>query len=166
MCRSQGKIDDARPTKRIETNQFDQRNIKLLSVLSAEQLGYPGADGSDLWGWTDRKTGHDYALMTFSGGTSFVDISNGKKPKYIGKLPSQTGSSYWRDIKISRHYAYIVSDQNGRHGLQIFNLKRLRNSKPNTVFKANSIYKKIHSAHNMMIHNDYAYIVGGKNGRT
>ena len=46
----------------------------------------------------------------------------------------------------NRQYAYIVSDQNGRHGLQIFNLKRLRNSKPNTVFKANSIYKKIHSA--------------------
>jgi choice-of-anchor B domain-containing protein len=160
MCRSQDGADPIKSIDKFKGKEFDQRNINLFSVLAPEQLGFPGSKGSDLWGWTDHKSGHDYALMTLSSGTAFVDVSNVKSPKYIGKLPSETGVSFWRDIKTYKHYAYIVSDQNGRHGVQIFNLKHLRKAKKNSIFKSDSQFKKIHSAHNIAIHAGFAYVVG------
>ena len=160
MCRRQNEADTAKPIKKVEGEQFDQHNINLLSILSPKKLGFPRSEGSDLWGWTDHKSGRNYALMTLSSGTAFVDISNGKRPNVIGKLPSATGASFWRDIKTYKNHAFIVSDQNGRHGLQIFDLKQLRKAKKNSIFKPDSHFKKFHSAHNIAIHAGFAYIVG------
>ena len=58
-------------------------------------------------------------------GTAFVDISTPDQPIYLGKLPTASDPSSWRDIKVYQDYAFVVSEAAG-HGLQVFDLTRLR----------------------------------------
>jgi choice-of-anchor B domain-containing protein len=96
-----------------------------------------GGSGSDLWGWTDPVTGHEWALMGRTNGTAFVDVTDPADPVYVANLLSHTGTSSWREIKSYGNYAYIVSDNNGAHGLQIFDLTRLRSiTTPPVTFTA------------------------------
>ena len=84
------------------------------------------AEGQDSWGWTDPLDGKEYAIVALDNGTAFVDITVPTSPIYLGRLNSQTGSSLWRDVKVYNNHAYIVSDSNGNHGMQIFDLTKLR----------------------------------------
>ena len=145
--------------------QFETQNIEFLSRVPLSQMG--GGDGSDLWGWTDSTTGREYALFGRSNGTSFVDVTNPSNPVYLGNLPSFTGSSTWRDIKTYDDHAYIVSDSNGPHGLQIFDLTNLRGVQSPQTFSETAHFdglpgSQFRSAHNIAINEDsgYAYITG------
>ena len=102
----------------------------------------------------------DYALVALTTGTTFVDITRARRPKVLGMMPTETGSSFWRDVKTSRNFAYVVSDRNGNHGLQIFDLKRLRRSPRNQTFSPDRVYRRIKNAHNIAVHDGYAYVVG------
>lgn len=46
----------------------------------------------------------------------------------MGELPRTAGSplSLWRDIKVHRDHAFVVADNSGPHGMQVFDLTRLR----------------------------------------
>ena len=126
-----------------------------LSTMSAEE-------GNDIWGWTDAETGKEYALMGLENGTAFIDMSNALNPIYLGKLSTATTSSSWRDVKVYGDYAYIVSEAND-HGVQIFDLKRLRNvSNPTENFSADGHYTALGNAHNIVINetSGFAYPVG------
>ena len=57
-------------------------------------------------------------------GAAFVDVTDPTHPVYLGNLPTQTGNSLWRDIKVYRNYAFIVSEASG-HGMQVFDLTQL-----------------------------------------
>src|SRR5690606_20218176 len=87
------------------------------------QMGASG--GNDIWGWTDPETEKEYALMGLNNGTAFVDVSDPVNPVYLGKLPTHTQSSLWRDIKVYADHAFVVSEASG-HGMQVFDLTRLR----------------------------------------
>ena len=63
--------------------------------------------------------------MGLDDGTAFVDISEAMDPILLGKLPTTTETSDWRDIKVYKNHAYIVSEAAG-HGIQVFDLTRLR----------------------------------------
>ncbi|MEM7313776.1 MAG: choice-of-anchor B family protein, partial [Planctomycetota bacterium] len=127
------------------------QNVTFLGQLSLDDLGAgPSDSGSDVWGWTDSQTGRDYALMTNSSGTSFVDVTNGVTPELIGYLPSFTNSSQWRDVKVYQDHAYIVSDNNGPHGMQVFDLTQLRNvSSPPQTFTETAHFDGFRNAHNI-----------------
>ena len=43
----------------------------------------------------------EYALVGCVDGTSFVDVTDPQQPEVIGFLPTHSGSSLWRDIKVS-----------------------------------------------------------------
>lgn len=62
--------------------------------------------------------------MGQNDGTAFVEVLRGGSLKYVGRLPTQTAASTWRDIKVIGNYAYIGSEASG-HGLQVFNLIKL-----------------------------------------
>jgi choice-of-anchor B domain-containing protein len=53
-----------------------------------------------------------------------------------------------------------VSDRNGSHGLQIFDLKRLRGASHGQKFTPDRTYRGIKNAHNIAIHDRYVYVVG------
>jgi len=110
-------------------------NVDLMAFLPIATIG--GGGGSDIWGWTDPVTGHEWAILGRTNGTSFVDITNAASPVYVANLLTHTGTSTWREIKTHGNYVYIVSDNNGAHGLQIFDLTRLRNvTNPPVTFTA------------------------------
>ena len=118
--------------------------------------------GNDSWGWTDPQDGKEYAIMGLDNGTAFIDISDPINPIYLGKLPTQTESSIWRDIKIYNNYAFIVSEAGG-HGMQVFDLTRLRNvTSPPQTFNNDAHYAGFGNAHNIAINEDtgYAYVIG------
>ena len=140
---------------------FPCRNVTLLEFLPLDSIG--GGTGSDIWGWTDALTGKEYALIGRSNGTAFVDITDPQNPVYVGNLPTQTTSSSWRDIKVYADHAFIVADFAGAHGLQVFDLHRLRGlSGPATTFSPDAHYAGFNRAHNVVINEDtgFAYAVG------
>ena len=117
---------------------------------------------NDSWGWTDSLDGKEYAIFCLIEGTAFIDISDPINPEYLGTLPTQNNSSTWRDAKTYNNYAFIVSEDPG-HGMQIFDLTRLRNvSNPPVIFTEDAHYSGFGSAHNIVINEatGYAYGVG------
>jgi len=140
--------------------QFPTSNIEYLSQVPLGSMG--GGGGADLWGWTDPQTGKEYALFGRTNGTSFVDVSDPFNPAYLGNLPTRTGSTLWRDVKVYQNYAYIVSDNNGPHGIQIFDLTTLRGVTTPQTFAATANYDGIRRAHNISINEDtgFAYAIG------
>ncbi len=118
--------------------------------------------GNDIWGWTDPMTNREYALVGLNNGTAFVDITDEENLVYLGKLPTATSSSSWRDVKVYQNHAYIVSEA-ANHGMQIFDLTRLRNvTNAPEIFSADGRYTGIGNAHNIVINENtgYAYPVG------
>lgn len=134
--------------------------ISLRKRVSLADMG--GTSGNDLWGWVDPTTGTEYALMGLNNGVSFVDISDPDNPVIIGRLPTQTVASTWRDIKVYDNHAFIVADAVGAHGMQVFDLSRLENAVPPATFSPDAVYADFGSAHNIAINEDtgFAYVVG------
>ncbi len=135
-------------------------NIDLMSFTPLATFG--ATSGNDSWGWTDPTTGKEYALMGLRNGTGFVDITDPENPIYLGRLPTHTGNSSWRDIKVYKDYAFIVSEASS-HGMQVFDLTRLRNvANPPATFTEDAHYNGHGNAHNIVINEDtgYAYSVG------
>ena len=132
----------------------------MQSKLYLSQMD--AGDGNDSWGWTDPTTGKEYALVGLDNGTAFIDISDPVNIVYLGKLPTHTSPSIWRDIKVYNNYAFIVSEAGG-HGMQVFDLTRLRNvANPPETFTEDTHYNEFGSAHNIVINEEtgYAYAVG------
>src|SRR5690606_10665409 len=98
--------------------------LPLQSYISAATMG--AAEAQDSWGWTDPSDGKDYAVVAVDSVPALAEISNATSPKCLARLDSQVSWSLWRDVKVYKNYAFIVSDANGNHGMQIFDLKRLR----------------------------------------
>jgi len=158
--------------------EYPCKNVDLLSYVPSNALGSKG-DGNDIWGWTDSKTGREYAIFCSVDGTSFVDITD-TEPSVLGFLPTATDVSIWRDAKVIGDFALIVSEAKG-HGMQVFDLTRLRdlglrknatdrfNDDPAivTLLSADAHYKDFGSAHNIFVNEDSktAYAVGIKNGK-
>ena len=145
-------------------------DVDLVSFLSVRDLGGGrGVQVNDVWGWTDSQSGREYALVGRYDGTSFVDVSDPLNPRYLGDLPLTEGarSNVWRDIKVYKDHAFVVSDGAGQHGMQIFDLTRLRDVGEDPVkFEEDAHYRSIASAHNIVINEDtgFAYAVGASSG--
>jgi choice-of-anchor B domain-containing protein len=141
--------------------------VDLLEFMPIATLG--GGNANDIWGWTDPLDGKEYALVGRTNGTAFVDISTPTNSVYLGNLPTHTGSSSWRDVKVYANHAFIVSDANGNHGMQVFDLTRLRGvASPPVTFTEDAWYGNAGSVHNIAINEatGFAYLVGTANGTT
>jgi LVIVD repeat-containing protein len=121
--------------------QWPCKNLDLLSYMPMSALG--GGNSNDVWGWTDSLTGKEYAILGRSNGTAFVDISDPTNPVYVGNLPSWQGyQSSWRAIKVYQNYAYVVADAIP-HGMQVFDLTRLRDvPSPPVTFTSDYHYSR------------------------
>ncbi len=140
---------------------FPCNEINLSSNLPLSTFG--SSRGADIWGWTDPQDGSEYALAAYREGVAFVDITIPDSPEYLGFLPTHTSAEVWRDVKTYQNYAFIVADGAGNHGMQVFDLTRLRNvTSPPETFTADAVYTDVGSAHNVVINEDsgFAYIVG------
>ncbi|KAJ3335888.1 hypothetical protein HDU91_001989, partial [Kappamyces sp. JEL0680] len=130
--------------------EYPCSNLDLLSHLSHATMGSPGKEGNDIWGWTDPTTGREYAIVGQVDGTAFVDITDPVNPVVKGRLPTHTESSSWRDIKVYKDHAFIVSEATN-HGVQVFDLTLLRGSTAQQTFSESAYYKETGRCHNFVI---------------
>jgi len=101
-------------------------------------------------------------LMGMTNGTAFVDVTDPENPVFLGLLPTETVAASWRDIKVYQDHAYIVSDNAGAHGMQVFDLTRLLGLTAPQTFAADVVYGDFENAHNIAINEDtgFAYAAG------
>jgi choice-of-anchor B domain-containing protein len=142
---------------------FPCRDIDLASFVPLSLLG--GGTGNDIWGWTDPQSGKEYALLGRSSGISFVDISDPTNPVYLGNLPTHTVDSLWRGLKVYRNHVFVISEA-ADHGMQVFDLTRLRGLTSPQTFTETTHYNNFGSAHTLAINEatGFAYAAGSMPG--
>ncbi|MEZ4703042.1 MAG: choice-of-anchor B family protein [Rhodothermales bacterium] len=153
-------------------NIFGCQKVDLMSFMPIKSISSArGSQMNDVWGWTDPQTGKEYVLAGRTDGSAFIDISDPSNPVFVGELPKTESSpaSTWRDIKVYKDHAFVVADGAASHGMQVFDLTRLRNVKPADMpvtFEEDAHYSNIHSAHNIVINEEsgFAYAVGSSSG--
>lgn len=134
------------------------QNIDLMGYLSSDEVG--GGDMNDIWGWVDPSDGTEYAILGRSTGTSFIDISDPSNPIMVGNLPTNTVTSFWRDIKVHDNHAFIVSEASG-HGMQVVDLTQLGSiENPPQDIEADALYTGWGNAHNIVINESTARAYG------
>jgi choice-of-anchor B domain-containing protein len=160
-------------------SSFACKDVDLQAFLNRADLLVTG-NLSDVWGWTDSVTGHEYALVTHGGGVTFVDVTDSENPVVVGLLPLRTGTnnSAWRDVKTYADHAFIVADNAGPQGIQVFDLTALRTAQGLSAgasktqaaqtslpvtFSETAHYDKFSKAHNIAINESSgtAFVVGG-----
>jgi choice-of-anchor B domain-containing protein len=163
----------------LESGAFPCHRVDLLSFLPVDELGggfeLGTGRGSDVWGWTDPATGREYVLAGKENGTAIVDITDAMRPVYLAELPSAVSEGdehrIWRDIKVFADHAFVVSEGGApsfEHGLQVFDLTRLRDIDPAAApvtVSHDVLYKEFETAHNVAINEDtgFLYVVGARN---
>ncbi len=145
-------------------NGFPCQNFDLLSFLPHGSLGSKVKQGNDIWGWTDPETQREYAIVCQRDGTAFVDITDPVNPIFKGNLPTKTGSAIWRDAKVYKDHAYIVSEATA-HGVQVFDLRLLRQPGSGQTFTETAYFKDTGRCHNVVINEEtgLAVCVGSRN---
>jgi len=155
-----------------QMTEFPCANMELVAHVPISELGGErGAWLNDVWGWTDPETNRRYALVARRDGASFLDVTSAAAPRLLGNLPRTEGSrpSVWRDIKVIGSHAFIVADGAGAHGMQVFDLTRLREIGDTPVeFEPDATYHDIFSAHNVVAdaESGFVYVVGASSGGT
>ena len=142
---------------------YQCNSLDFFAFLAPKDLsGITKTELNDIWGWTDSTSGKEYALVGLSNGTSFVDVSNPLIPFVVGFLPTATTSSTWRDMKVFKDHVFVVADNAGNHGVQIFDLTQLRGVTEFTEFSMTYHYDLVGSVHNIAINEEtgFAYAVG------
>ena len=148
---------------------FDCNQVDLMSFLPVSAIGGKrGVQLSDIWGYDDPQTGRAIAIVGRVDGTSFVDITDPSHPVYLGDLPKTAGSpgTFWREIKTYKHYAFVVSDGARNHGMQVFDLDRLRGVRTPQTFAEDAHYGMAHSVHDIAADtvSGYVYLTGSNAG--
>jgi choice-of-anchor B domain-containing protein len=139
---------------------FPCSHVDLKARVPLDEMN--GITGNDIWGWADPESGEEYALVGMTTGTAFVDVTDPQVPVFLGVLPAETVASAWRDIKVRDNHAYVVADGAGAHGMQVFDLTRLRDVETPTDFLPDFVYVDITNAHNIAVNESsgYLYAVG------
>ena len=138
---------------------FPCKNVDLLSYLPSADMG--GGTMSDIWGWSDRKTKREYALLGASNGLKFIDVTNPAKPRYLGTLVKADSALVWQDVETYKNYAFVVCDLSPC-GMQIFDLRRLRGVKEPQQWTPDLVYPTSLATHALDINTGtgYAYLNG------
>lgn len=157
------------PTPDMGLNDFQGNYMVLRSRLDLTQLGAPGADANSMlasaWGWTDPLNGNEYALMARRSDLAIVNITNPDVPVLVGNVQRTAGTSatMWRDVRVVGNWAYIGVDS-ANHGIQSFDLTRVRGVTTPTLFTADALYTGVSNSHslgvNLNISTPYLYAAG------
>lgn len=151
-----------------QAGPFPCKGVDLAAFVPHSAMGGGAGnavEGNDIWGWTDPDTGREYALVGQTTGTAFVDVTTPNAPVYLGDLPShqpvQTLFANWRDVKVYADHAFVVSEEPA-HGMQVFDLRRLRGATEAQTWTEDAHYPLFGGAHNVAINEDtgFAYAVG------
>lgn len=123
-------------------------------------------------GWTSAD-GREFGIVGQIDGTAFVEVKSDGSLQYLGRLPTQTENSTWRDMKVIDDHVYIGSEASG-HGMQVFDLKKLTTldpTSPKTFSTGSDLtahFDAFGSSHNIVAHegtNIISAVGTSRNGR-
>jgi len=98
----------ATPCRNGHADIYPCKNIDLESFMPLEDLGAdPNEKASGIWGWTDPKTRHEYALIALRNRVSFVDVTDAKHPRLVGFLVGRALDTTNREVNV---YGDFVPD--------------------------------------------------------
>jgi choice-of-anchor B domain-containing protein len=151
-----------------KAGMFECQKTNLLAMVPIAEMG-GGNFLNTVWGWTDPETGKEIAIVGRSDGTSFLDVSNPNRPRYLGNLPktAEAPATVWREFKVMNNHVFIVSDGARNHGMQVFDLTRLRTVRGAAqTFTPDVTYRGVSAAHNVAVDSStgYVYITGANSG--
>ncbi len=128
---------------------FAQLNMTLLGHLT-----YSNSLAS-LWGYAAN--GKEYALVGAYNGLSIVDVTTPTAPVEVQFV--STNNSFWHEIKVWSHYAYVVNESGG--GMLIVDLSNLPNSVTSTNFTGGAL--NLSTGHTVEIDEHGICYVNGSN---
>lgn len=134
---------------------FPSQGVTLLAWLPISEFG-SHVSANDCWGYTSP-SGREYAIIGLSGGTGFVEITDPGNPQVLALVPGP--GSIWRDIKVYRHHAYVVSE--GGDGIQVVDMSQIDSGVVNHL--GNVTTGGSTATHNVAINEDssFLYRTGG-----
>ncbi len=103
-----------------------------LNVTQAAHYSYGTTRTcANICGYVDS-TGREYALIGVDNGMTVVDVTVPTAPFQVYQIlwPVQNGNSEWKEIKVYKKHAYVVSEAGS--GVQIVDLSKLPSSTPQT----------------------------------
>lgn len=162
------KVNQFKPCINGKAGEFSCKGISQFGFLSHEDLQSTSLEGNDVWGWTDPKSGREFGAVGQTDGTAFVEVTKTGRLEYLGRLPASNNiTSIWRDMKEINGYMYIGADSSPRHGVQVFDMRKLLKAKPQKpeVYDTEDLtdlYTGFGSSHNIVAHaaTNFIYAVG------
>lgn len=136
--------------------EYDTLNVNLLARVSIEDFGaFNGTPGNphsanEMGGYTSP-LGRKYAILGFTTGIGFVDVTDPRNSIIVDYFPSVVGS-VWRDMDTFEQYTYVVTDGVGV-GLEIFDLSDIDSGNINKVGIATG---GLTTAHNVYVNKQSA----------
>ncbi len=137
--------------------QYAADNFSLAGQLNPEQnFNSSGNKYSGCWGWYQQSTGREYAIACSQTGTHWIDITN---PSALTAVAFQAGASSnatWREVKTYQNYCYVITDDQGAQGLQIFDMSNLPTS-VTKVYQSKTLFSRGHAC---WVDKDMLYVSG------
>lgn len=145
------------------------KGVDMLARVSNTDLG--GRSGNAIWAGVESEKKREIVVAGLDNGTAFVDVTNPGCPLVLGHLPSTSGRSVSRDVKVLGDYALVVAEiQN--HGMQVFDMRTLGTAASKAVLMPGTTYTgtssaPISNAHNIVVHEatKMIYLVGSRSCR-
>lgn len=109
-------------------NKFKCKNIDYYDFRSHADLGSATGEGSSSWGWTSSD-GREFVAIGQADGTAFAEINKAGELVYLGRLPTNSVNSIWREIRGYKNYMIIGSEAE-QHFVQIFDMTKLLEINP------------------------------------
>ncbi|RYO75018.1 hypothetical protein DL766_009037 [Monosporascus sp. MC13-8B] len=145
--------------------EYSCDSVDLMGFLRHQDMGSRERRGNDVWGWTSAD-GREFGAVGQTDGTAFVEVKSDGSLVYLGRLPTQTIASTWRDMKVIKNHVYVGSEA-PNHGLQIFDMRKLLSIDPKNpvTFPLSSLtahFAGFGSSHNIVSNEetDMIYAVG------
>ena len=136
-------------------SQYAALNMTLISVLDPEP-GVSSTKYSACWGWTQPGTNREYAIACSRNGTYWVDVTNPATPTVAAYKAGTSTNGIWREVKTYGNYCYVVCDDGGSTGFQIFDMSTL----PATVTLVSSNQNLFRRGHACFVDGNKLYVSG------
>jgi len=150
---------------------FPCRNYDLLSNIPLAQFdaiynntgvgpAFVASTGSDSWGWTDPDSGREIAIISYTEGFAYVEITDPINPVILAIVPVTATDlqRLWRDVKVYKNHAYMVGEDTAQ-GLKILELTQLLDiTDPPRVMEPDAFFQGFGSAHNIAVNEETGYL--------
>jgi len=141
-------------TFKFNAQVYAASNMTLLSTISPE--AGVGIKYSGCWGWTQPGTGREYAIACSKNGTYWIDVTNPATPTVSAYKAGTSSNGSWRETKTYGNYCYVVCDDGGSTGFQIFDMSTL----PATVTLVSSNQTLFRRGHACWVDGNKLYVSG------